>query len=218
MTYPFPYKTQGADDETGGVTSVGVGITTTLSGGSNATVTNTGTFADVILNFGIPEGVPATITVGSVATLPYTSDATVVNVGSSEQAIFNFGIPQGDPGGTTNATSLLGATWDSPGTIGLTIPSTGAFTTLSLPQYSFPTSVGTLGTVLASAGSGQPLVWSSTVTSVGLSAPPIFIVSSSPITGSGSLVLSYSGTALPLTSGGTGITSLGVAGSYLSSN
>lgn len=45
-----------------------------------------------------------------------------------------------------------------------------------------------------------------TVTSVGISAPSIFTVSNSPVTGSGTLDLTYSGTALPLANGGTGQT------------
>lgn len=44
------------------------------------------------------------------------------------------------------------------------------------------------------------------VTSVGLAAPSIFTVSGSPVTGSGTLTLSYSGTALPIANGGTGQT------------
>ena len=45
-----------------------------------------------------------------------------------------------------------------------------------------------------------------TVTSVGLSAPSIFSVSGSPVTTSGTLALSYSGTPLPVANGGTGNT------------
>ncbi len=48
---------------------------------------------------------------------------------------------------------------------------------------------------------------SGTVTSVGLSAPAMFTVSGSPVIGSGTLALSYSGTALPAANGGTGQTS-----------
>jgi len=44
------------------------------------------------------------------------------------------------------------------------------------------------------------------VTSVGISAPSIFSVSGSPVSGSGTLTLTYSGTALPVANGGTGIT------------
>lgn len=51
---------------------------------------------------------------------------------------------------------------------------------------------------------------SGTVTSVGLSAPAMFTVTNSPVTGSGTLTLSYSGTALPAANGGTGQTSYAV--------
>jgi hypothetical protein len=46
-----------------------------------------------------------------------------------------------------------------------------------------------------------------TVTSVGLTAPAFLSVSGSPVTGSGTLGLSYSGTPLPVANGGTGLTS-----------
>lgn len=45
-----------------------------------------------------------------------------------------------------------------------------------------------------------------TVTSVGISAPGIFSVSGSPVTTTGTLALTYSGTALPIANGGTGAT------------
>jgi hypothetical protein len=60
--------------------------------------------------------------------------------------------------------------------------------TLNIPQYT--------------GGGGG----SGTVTSVALTAPSIFSVSGSPITTSGTLALTYSGTALPLLNGGTGAT------------
>jgi len=60
--------------------------------------------------------------------------------------------------------------------------------TLNIPQYS--------------GGGGG----SGTVTSVGLTAPSIFTVSGAPVTTSGTLALTYSGTALPLLNGGTGAT------------
>ncbi len=60
--------------------------------------------------------------------------------------------------------------------------------TLNIPQYS-------------GGGGGT-----GTVTSVGLTVPSIFNVSGSPVTTSGTLALTYSGTALPLLNGGTGAT------------
>jgi hypothetical protein len=52
---------------------------------------------------------------------------------------------------------------------------------------------------------------SGTVTSVALTAPSIFTVSGSPITSSGTLALTYSGTALPILNGGTGQTTAAAA-------
>lgn len=49
---------------------------------------------------------------------------------------------------------------------------------------------------------------SGAVTSVALTAPSAFTVSGSPVTSSGTLALSYSGTAIPVSSGGTGATTL----------
>ena len=71
--------------------------------------------------------------------------------------------------------------------------------------------------VLSSNGSG---VWACTtpavgsVTSVSLAAPSIFSVTGSPVTSNGTLTLGYSGTALPVANGGTGLTS-GTSGGVL---
>ena len=55
-----------------------------------------------------------------------------------------------------------------------------------------------------------------TVTSVAASVPAFLSVSGSPITGSGTLAISYSGTALPVANGGTGQTTAGAAFNALS--
>ena len=52
-----------------------------------------------------------------------------------------------------------------------------------------------------------------TVTSVAATVPSVFSISGSPITTSGTLAMTYSGTALPQANGGTGQTTLG-AGTY----
>ena len=69
---------------------------------------------------------------------------------------------------------------------------------------------------LVNSRNTDPLVWSTpgifgqsgagTVTSVGLTAPAFLSVSGSPVTSNGTLALSYSGTALPVANGGTGVT------------
>jgi hypothetical protein len=57
------------------------------------------------------------------------------------------------------------------------------------------------GGTLAATGSGG------TVTSVAASVPAFLSITGSPITSSGTLAISYSGTALPVANGGTGLTS-----------
>ena len=69
------------------------------------------------------------------------------------------------------------------------------------------TANGTTGQVLTATTSGAPS-WASpatsgTVTSVGLSAPAFLTVGSSPVTSTGTLALTYSGTAIPAANGGT---------------
>lgn len=61
--------------------------------------------------------------------------------------------------------------------------------------------------VLANAASA-----SATVSSVAVSVPSFLSVSGSPITTSGTIAISYSGTALPVANGGTGATTLTGAG------
>ena len=76
---------RGATGETGPAgssTSVSLGVTTTLPAGSSATVTNSGTASDMILNFGIPKGDPGVNITGLsvptiVNTLPEVGDPTV---------------------------------------------------------------------------------------------------------------------------------------------
>jgi hypothetical protein len=78
----------------------------------------------------------------------------------------------------------------------VTFPQFNADNTVSsLDAASFRTAIG--------AGSGG-----GSVTSVALSAPAFLSVSGSPITTSGTLALSYSGTALPIANGGTGNTTI----------
>jgi len=70
--------------------------------------------------------------------------------------------------------------------------------------------VGTAGQVLTSAGAAAP-TWSAPaatgVTSVAATVPSIFSIAGSPITSTGTLAMTYSGTALPIANGGTGTTS-----------
>ena len=98
----------------GGVESITVGTTTTLPSGSNATVINSGSNTNMVLNFGIPmgpqgiqgvrgepgqdgtdgvDGRSATIQVGNVTS---GTTASVTNVGTDLNAVFDFVLPNGD--------------------------------------------------------------------------------------------------------------------------
>ena len=80
------------------------------------------------------------------------------------------------------------------------------------PAISMPAATASVNGYLTSAdwttfnGKG-----SGTVTSVALTAPSIFTVTGSPITSTGTLALTYSGTALPILNGGTGQTTANAA-------
>ena len=90
-----------------------VGETTTLAAGENATVLNSGTIENAVLNFGIPkgrdgtngkdgvdgkDGTAATITIGTVTTGEPGSNASVTNVGTDTAAVLDITIPRGDKG------------------------------------------------------------------------------------------------------------------------
>ena len=109
----------GATGATGSAGTVTIGTTTTGSSGGNASVTNSGTSSNAVLNFTIPKGVSgaagvqgsqgqtgatgpsgdnATISIGTITTLPQDSNATVANIGSDTAAVLNFGLPMGQTG------------------------------------------------------------------------------------------------------------------------
>ena len=108
------------------------------------------------------------------------------------------------PTGPTGAASTVAGPTGPTGSTGLLGPTgpTGAVSTVAGPTG--PT--GSTGTTGATGPTGASGAGSGTVTSVALSAPSIFTVGGSPVTSSGTLALTYSGTALPVLNGGTGVT------------
>jgi hypothetical protein len=122
-------------------------------------------------------------------------------------------ILKGNSGGAL-ANAVANTDYQSPialTTVGTSGAATFNGTTLNIPNYT------------SGGGSG-------TVTSVGISAPAFLSVGGSPVTSSGTLALTYSGTALPVANGGTGATSAtaafdalapsqtGNSGKYLTTN
>jgi hypothetical protein len=89
---------------------------------------------------------------------------------------------------------------------GLTLTSTTSGTNRLLGLNTIGGAVGqiTVGSGLNLTGDN---LTNTGVTSVGITAPSLFTVSNSPITTTGNLALTYSGTALPIANGGTNATS-----------
>ena len=108
------------------------------------------------------------------------------------------------PTGPTGAASTVAGPTGPTGSTGLLGPTgpTGAASTVAGPTG--PT--GSTGTTGATGPTGASGIGSGTVTAVSLAAPTIFTVSGSPVTSIGTLTLTYSGTALPVANGGTGVT------------
>ena len=108
----------------------------------------------------------------------------------------------------TNATGLP-LTTGVTGTLGLGNGGTGQTTANAAFNALAPSQTGNSGKYLTTDGSNTS--WATnplgTVTSVAATVPSFLSVTGSPITTSGTLAFSLSGTALPTTSGGTGLTS-----------
>jgi hypothetical protein len=104
------------------------------------------------------------------------------------------------------------ATHTLSGTIDIANGGTGQSTSTAAINALLPTQATNSGKYLTTDGTNTSWATvsggSGTVTSVALSAPSIFTVTGSPITTSGTLALSYSGTALPVANGGSGTTTL----------
>ena len=122
----------------------------------------------------------------------------------------------------TSAGTGATPTWTTP-TTGTVTSVTGTAPVVSsggaTPAISMPAATGSVNgyltstdwTTFNSKGSG-------TVTSVAATVPSFLSIAGSPITSSGTLAISLSGTALPAANGGTGLTSPGTAGFVLTSN
>ena len=105
--FPFIIVNSRVDDDTTSIRSVTIGSTETLSYDQDAYVTNVGTMQNLVLNFGVPSGVAATIQVNNVSE---GDVASVVNVGDAHDSLLDFVIPrgpQGIAGGVVDLTDIV---------------------------------------------------------------------------------------------------------------
>ena len=144
--------------------------------------------------------------------LYYKDDANVV------QKIGYKLVPIANGGTGSTSTTYCSLTANVAGTLPVGNGGTGAPTfTVNTVLLGNGTSAlqevapGTNGNVLTSNGTtwaSTAAVGGGTVTSVAATVPSVFSIAGSPITSSGTLAMTYSGTALPVANGGTGATAL----------
>jgi hypothetical protein len=175
----------------GSGTVTSVGGTGTISGISlSGTVTTSGnltlggTLAVTPSNF-------ASQTANTVLSAPNGTNGT-----PTFRALAVADIPTLNQNTTGTASNVTGTVAVANGGTGTTTPSLVAGTNVTI------TGTWPNQTIAAAGGGGG----SGTVTSVNATVPAFLSVSGGPITTSGTLAISYSGTALPIANGGTGAT------------
>lgn len=179
----------------------------TSVGGTTGRITSTGGTAPVI---DLASGVITAGTTGSITAIPVITvdtygrvtsistaanpQGTVTSVGLSLPSIMSVsGSPVTSSGTLTGAltTQAVNAIFAGPSSGAAAAPTFRSLTTADIPALSY-------------------------VTSVAATVPTFLSVSGSPITSSGTLAISYSGTALPILNGGTGQTTAAAAFNALS--
>jgi hypothetical protein len=170
---------------TGTVTSSGsLTLGGTLSNVANSALTNSA----ITIN-GTSTSLGGSINVGTVTSIAASGGTTGLTFSGSPI--------------TTSGTLTLG------GTLAIANGGTGQITANAAFNALAPSQTGNSGKYLTTDGSNTS--WATnplgTVTSVAATVPSFLSISGSPITTSGTLAFGLSGTALPTTSGGTGLTS-----------
>ena len=206
------------------VSQGGTGVATSTGSGdnvlSNSPVFVTpalGTPASVLLSNAT--GLP--LTTGVTGTLPVANGGTgtTTSTGSGDNVLSNSPLFI-TPALGTPASGVLTNTTGLPLTTGVTgiLPIANGGTSTATPSLVAGANVSITGswpnqTINSSGGGGGG---SGTVTSVAASVPAFLSVAGSPITTSGTLAITYSGTALPIANGGTNATSESAARANLS--
>jgi len=202
----------GAQGTSGQVlTSAGTGNTPTWTTPTTGTVTSVAATAGTGISIsGSPITSSGTLTITNTA--PDQTVAIAAGTGISVSGTYpSFTITNtASGGGTVTAVTGTAPVVSSGGaTPAISMPAA----TTSVDGYLTSTDWNTFNNKTSNTG---------TVTSVAATVPSFLSVSGSPITTSGTLAISYSGTALPVANGGTGATSAAAAltslGAYPSTN
>ena len=135
---------------------------------------------------------------GDVGIISGTYGGTGVNNGASTITI----------GGSVSYVGAYTQTWTRTANTSLTLPTSGyVISTVTNMAANPVTGTPSASNFLRGDGTwAVPTAGSGTVTSVAATVPAFLSVSGSPITTSGTLAITLSGTALPVANGGTGIT------------
>jgi hypothetical protein len=172
------------------VATVAIGSTTTLSPGSSATVTNSGSSANGIFNFGIPKGDPG------------DTGAGVAAGGTTGQILAKASNTNYDTTWVSDTNGTVTSVSGSGGTTGLTLTGGPITSTGTL----------TLGGTLAVANGGTGVTTSTGSGNVVFSTSPTLV---NPILGTPTSVTLTNATGLPIVAGTTGTLSVARGGTGL---
>jgi hypothetical protein len=184
----------GYTNNTGTVTSVTGSAPIASSGGNTPAIS-------LASNYGDTQNPYASKTANYVLAAPNGSSGA-----PTFRAIVAADIPTLNQNTTGTASNVTGIVAVANGGTGTDTPSIVAGSNITV-SGTWPNQT------IAATSSG-----SGTVTSVAASVPSFLSISGSPITTSGTLAISYSGTALPIANGGTGVTSTPTDGQLLIGN